>query len=244
MTDYKFDDELNISLVRGIERGYSDYAEVRMKKRDELLVSAAYAWVKGNHIEDQVAREVQNKGLGFKKEKAGYTWEYLSFNDPKKKSLLLIKNADIIKGKKSTPVLDAKTSDNYLVELSKINGDIDFGKITGSEQGSLKLFDFPEYRSIDNINIKDYNLFYILTYSIDPETKILSAIDLWMPEYKSGSQVEMAKVDSLTKYLGNTGADINLGAIEELVNVPEEEFSGTQEEFGYKVVDKEAEEEA
>ena len=63
MTDYKFSEELNVRLVRGIEKGYSDYAEVRREKRDELLVSGAYAWVKGNHIEDQVARELKEIGI-------------------------------------------------------------------------------------------------------------------------------------------------------------------------------------
>lgn len=72
MTIYKFSEELNIRLVKGIEQGYSDYAEVRREKRAELLVSSAYAWVKGNHIEDRVARELQDFGINFKSEKAGY----------------------------------------------------------------------------------------------------------------------------------------------------------------------------
>ena len=33
MTSYKFNEELNIRLVKGIEKGYSDYAEVRVEKK-------------------------------------------------------------------------------------------------------------------------------------------------------------------------------------------------------------------
>lgn len=242
MTVYKFSEELNMRLVKGIEQGYSDYAEVRREKRAELLVSSAYAWVKGNHIEDQVARELQDLGIEFKSEKAGYAWEYLSFNDLDENHLILIKNVNIIKGKSTEPVLDALNPDNYLVKFSKINSRIDFDKLKGAKQGTIAFPDLklPETSTEDVVLEKlrkQYKHFYILTYSIDPETRMLMAIDLWMPEFIKESRVEMVKVDSLTKYIGQTSADINLEAIQELVYVADEEYSGTVTEFGFTALE-------
>lgn len=238
MTSYGFSEELNIQLVKGIEQGYSDYAEVRREKRSELLVSSAYAWVKGNHIEDQVAKEPKEIGIDFKREKAGYAWEYLSFNEPKDNYLILIKNASIIKGKSTKPLLDVPNADNYLVKLSKINSSIDFDEVKGAKQGTLTFFDLQmpsistEDEEIEKLQ-KQYKHFYILTYTIDPDSRMLMDIDLWMPEFISDSRVEMVKIDSLSEYIGQTGADINLEAIHELVHVAEEEFSGTATEFEF-----------
>lgn len=249
MSVYKLGEELNLRLVKGIEQGYSDYAEVRKEKREELLVSGAYAWVKGNHIEHQVAKELQEIGIEFKQEKAGYTWEYLSFKEPKESNLIIIKNANVIKGKSKEPVLDTSNTENYLVRLSKINSYIDFDEVRGTKQGTLQ---FPslemqtvltEAKDIEELQ-KQYKHFYILTYMIDPASRMLMSIDLWMPEYKKDSKVEMVKIDSLTEYLNQTGAHINLEAIQELVNIPEEEFSGTASEFDFNSFEQEKEEDA
>lgn len=249
MTVYKFSEELNMQLVKGIEQGYSDYAEVRREKRSELLVSGAYAWVKGNHIEDQVARELQKIGVHFKQEKAGYTWEYLSFNEPKENHLILIKNARVLKGKLTSPILNASNAENYLVKLSKINASVDFDAVKGNKQGTLLFTDLQmPSKSMEDENIeelkKQYKHFYILTYTIDPASRMLMSIDLWMPEFIKDSKVEMVKIDSLTEYLNQTGADINLEAIQELVHVPEEEDSGTATEFDFTAYEDEKEEDA
>ena len=42
-----------------------------------------------------------------------------------------------------------------------------------------------------------YKHFYILTYTIDPDSRMLKSVDLWMPEYKKDSKVELVKIDSL-----------------------------------------------
>lgn len=248
MTVYKFSEELNIRLVKGIEQGYSDYAEVRKEKRDELLVSSAYAWVKGNHIEDQVARELREIGIDFKTEKAGYAWEYLSFNEPKANNLILIKNARVIKRKSTIPTLDTSNAENYLVGLSKINSTIDFDEVRGAKQGTLRFFDLqvpPISTEDEELEVlkKEYKHFYILTYSIDSDSQMLMAIDLWMPEFIKGSQVEMVKIDSLTEYLNHTGARVNLEAIQELIHTPEEEYSGTVSEFEFNSFEEEQEDE-
>lgn len=135
-------------------------------------------------------------------------------------------------------MLDALNPDNYLVKFSKINSKIDFDKIKGVKQGTLAFHDLqlPKVSTEDEEPEKlreQYKHFYILTYTIDPETRMLMDIDLWMPEFIKESRVEMVKVDSLTKYIGQTGADINLEAIQELVHVSDEEYSGTASEFEF-----------
>lgn len=216
MTDYKFSEDINRSLVRGIENGYSNYAEIRSEKRKSLLVSGAYAWVKGNHIEDQVAKELSELNIEFTIEKAGYSWEYLQFNDTDKKIMFLIKGANIIKDK----MLDTQNSENYLVNLSQINSDVNFGEIHGSEQGTIEFHDLPPtintINNMNNINIdtlkKQYDQFYILTYNIDRESRMLSDVDLWLPDFQGDSKVEMVKVDSLSEYLDNSkGHDTHTG---------------------------------
>lgn len=245
MAGHQFEDDVNRSLVRGIENGYSNYAKERSDKRKSLYVSGAYAWVKGNHIEDQVARELKKLNISYTKEKAGYTWEYLRFNDVDKKTMFLIKGANIIKDRAHQSILDTDNPENYLVELSQINSDIDFSEIHGFEQGTMELFDLPNMM-LDNNKMdalkKEYNKFYILTYNIDIESRMLSRVDLWMPDFQGDCKVEMVKVDSLSEYLGNSGAEINRDAINELSKSPEEEVSGTPTEFDYRAVERQEKE--
>lgn len=55
-----------------------------------MNVSGAYAWTKGNHIDDQVSKIGKEKGLQFAIEKAGYTWEYLRFTVSEKSEEYMI----------------------------------------------------------------------------------------------------------------------------------------------------------
>ena len=225
---YKFSDELNIRLVRGIEKGYSEYAELRSEKRKQLRVSGAYAWVKGNHIEDQVSRELDDYDIQYNIDKAGYTWEYLKFNNTDEKYLFLIKNANIIRGKsRGNPRIDSLNADNYLAELSKINSKVRNEEFQESEQGTLEFLDLEslpqeEKKDIAKLN-EQYERFYILSYSIDRHTRMLLSVDLWMPESQGENKVSMIKIDSLGQYLGNIGSDINITAIHELSMYPAEE---------------------
>ncbi|QOS92059.1 hypothetical protein [Peribacillus sp. JNUCC41] len=242
MENFKFSDELNLKLVRGIEKGYSSYAEERRAKRKEMKISSAYAWVKGNHIDHHVAEELEEIEIDFIKSKAGYTWGYLQFNDSKEKNLFLIKNANVIKNKLGRHSLDTQNSDHYIVKLTHVNTNVDFKYLKKEEQGALEFLDLsPVIKSIDDLEVEElkmkFNKFYILTYSIDDENRMLSDISLWMPEFQGDSKVELYKVDSLNDYLGNSGISVNEEAIKELQDIPEEEFSGNAEQFGYTVID-------
>ncbi|MEJ8303254.1 hypothetical protein [Saccharibacillus sacchari] len=245
--DYVLSAELNKHLVRGIESGYNLYALERSEKRQTMRVSAAYAWVKGNHIDDQVSRELENLGVNYQDDKAGYTWSYLQFSIPESKSLLLIKNATIIKSSSKQPELDVKNPDNYLVELSRINSKVDFEELKPEYQGTMKFNELMQdsLKEVQNqIAVSEFDRFYIVTYAIEPNSRMLSNVSLWMPEFKQGSKVEMVRIDDLSPYLGNTGIEMNMEAIGALANTPDSEFSGEAEEYGYSVAAKKAEENA
>lgn len=83
-------------IFDGIIKGYKDYLDVRKRAKEELMVSTAYAWVKGNHIDNSVYGMCCKSGiLDYKIDMAGYTWEYLQFTleESDKKYLLFIKNS-------------------------------------------------------------------------------------------------------------------------------------------------------
>lgn len=238
MINLRFDGELNLALVKGIQLGYSNYAEERQNKRQSLRISNAFAWVKSNYIDDQVAEQLEHMDIGYTFATAGYTWAYLQFRDQKNKNLILIKNASIVKKKSDIKVLDIKNEDNYLRKISYINSDIDFNEVK-SEGQELLQFDDLELLSKSYVDVhieqlkSEFERFYILTYAIDTDTRMISHIFLWMPELKEDGRVEMVEIDNLTPYLNETNVDINLEAIGELAEHPEAEIAGSPDEYGY-----------
>lgn len=240
MINLRFDADLNLALVKGIQLGYSNYAEERQEKRQSLRISNAFAWVKGNYIDDQVAEQLEQMDIDYTFATAGYTWAYLQFRDQKNKNLILVKNASIVKKKSGIKVLDIKNEDNYLRKISHINSDINFSEVKSEEQELLQ-FDDLELLSTSYVdaNIEqlkaEFERFYILTYAIEAETRMISHIFLWMPELKEDGRVEMVEIDNLTPYLNETNLDINLEAISELAAHPEAEveIAGSPDEYGY-----------
>ncbi|GMG61029.1 hypothetical protein TEHAB4_07760 [Tetragenococcus halophilus] len=60
--------------------------------RNRLKVSAAFAFTRGNFIDDGIAKNVSDL-MEYKKKTAGQSWQYLEFTLNKSKpSLLIIKN--------------------------------------------------------------------------------------------------------------------------------------------------------
>ncbi|MBC2673715.1 hypothetical protein [Listeria booriae] len=47
------------AVVDGILEGYKNYLDERRQKKEELRVSAGYAFTKGNHIDDTIAKKLQ-----------------------------------------------------------------------------------------------------------------------------------------------------------------------------------------
>src|SRR5699024_1794995 len=124
--------DVNQSIVNGILQGYKNYLEERKAKRNEMRISTAYAWVRGNHIDDQTAEECNDLEITFTKAKAGYTWGYLQFNIEKEKRMFIIKNAryfdeeDFSRSKGMHKQKRSTDNETYLKRLSRINSQINF----------------------------------------------------------------------------------------------------------------------
>lgn len=58
--------------------GYERYLEVRVEADKELYISNGYAYTRGNHLEDKIAKESSDK-ISYEHAKAG-SWNYLQFN--------------------------------------------------------------------------------------------------------------------------------------------------------------------
>ncbi|MBO0588215.1 hypothetical protein [Sporosarcina sp. E16_8] len=192
MENYKLADELNQKIIDGLMEGYREYLDIRREKARVMKVSGAYAWVKGNHIDDSIANACESYGVESKLAKAGLTWQYLQFKHLDEKILFIVKNAryfdeeQVDKGKGANgKTRDAKMS--YMNKLMEINLDIDFGSIkTEESNGSvqLELIEDLHLSESDDIAISaiesNFSRFYIVTYEID-ENQLISKVSLLMP---------------------------------------------------------------
>mgnify|MGYP001404336343 CR=1 FL=1 len=216
MEQYAFSKELSERVVRGIIKGYKSYVEERSKKKRELLISSAYAWVIGNHIDHYVAEETKSLGVRFHFSKAGYSWGYIQFLDVRNNSLFLIKNADGIPKKQNQR---PRRPDGYIEMMARrINGNIDFsGSSVVHEQMNL----FPVYEQTElNLEPLDHVLeqmeeieqFYIVTYTINEEKRI-SNISLCLPHPET---YELHVVDDWSEIIDNVGIKISDKALSKL----------------------------
>ncbi|MBV6738701.1 hypothetical protein V7Z92_26790 [Priestia megaterium] len=206
MDGYKFSEELSQHIVDGILKGYKSYLAERKEKKEQMTISSAYAWVKGNHIEDAVTQECKRTGITYRASKAGYTWGYLQFSNLEDKVLFVIKNGSSIGKRLNTLKNKDNVEQNYLTKLSHINSGINFEKKeknkVDEEQMTLQLFEsFLPSNEQMNVEVeemnKEFNRFYIISYAID-EAKMISDINLFLPNPET---LEILKVDNWNKYM-------------------------------------------
>ncbi|PRY80066.1 hypothetical protein [Alkalibacterium olivapovliticus] len=244
MDQFKLGSRIYQAIVDGTQNGYLEYLHERRLKKDEMRVSGAYAWTKGNHIDDQVARAVESLGLNYQMEKAGYTWEYLQFtlNEDAEKHLIIIKNSrrtsDFFDGK-----INSKKRKNYLTPLSDINSaqlkasGISFSEI--NEQIELELGNPAEIQAVMNHTQLsaggEYSRFYIVTYEINEVTKMIDSIKLTMPNSETMTLVE---VDDLTPFIESSRVDItmeDIAPIKSEISTEHTVYSGDDNAFGYSI---------
>ncbi|GIO25502.1 hypothetical protein [Ornithinibacillus bavariensis] len=209
MTDFKLTTELNQRIVDGLMDGYREYLEVRREKSRSMKVSGAYAWVKGNHIDDQVSKACKLFGVESKLAKAGLTWQYLQFQHHENKILFIVKNARYFNKEQVSRGKDAlgKASKNkmsYMEDLMRINSNIDFKSIPTERANrsiQLELLEEGFLNEQDHYDIgkikSEFDRFYIVVYAID-ESQLISNISLFMPNPKDNKAY---LIDDLTKYI-------------------------------------------
>lgn len=84
--------EVRESIVKGIIAGYKDYVNERNEVKKRMVISDAYVYTKSNHIENQVAKHLENF-VKYIKENAGPSWKYLKFifnKDEEKNNIMFI----------------------------------------------------------------------------------------------------------------------------------------------------------
>lgn len=242
MKDFDLSNDLNQSIVDGILKGYKEYLAVRKEAKEKLKVSAAYAWVKGNHIDssvDELCSSTDNVESSI--EKAGYTWEYIQFlmKEKDEKYLIIVKN-----GRGITKTFNGKTSkvnqDNYLYELAGINNPlVSTGKLKSinSDRAVQLELSLPEVFVIDKKVAMEapegYNRFYVVTYEFD-EASMISRIALTLPNQQDMTLVE---VSDLTPFIESSAFNISNEELEVVQNdkIPDSMYAEGNQIFGYGI---------
>ncbi|AIS62058.1 hypothetical protein [Listeria ivanovii] len=251
MDELKLDEAISKVIVDGTLKGYLQYLEERKSKKESMSVSGAYAWTKGNHIDDQVSKIGQNHNVQFKIEKAGYTWEYLQFtvSENAENYMVIVKNSRRVK--KSFDDQKKKVNeDNYLVNFADINTDVLKNSkqnfVAQPEQLELELNDPEEIRAViegKQLNVtQKYARFYIVTYEIDDETKIIKSIQLTMPNRQT---MNLELIEDLSYLIQASEYEATIEDVEPIMNEKVSDqtiFSGDSNAFGYSIPEEEKEE--
>lgn len=246
----KLDGAINAAIVDGTLKGYLQYLDERRSKKESMHVSGAYAWTKGNHIDDQVSKIGQQHNIQFEIKKAGYTWEYLQFtvHDKNESYMLIVKNSKVTKGFKDQK--KKSHADNYLIKLADINTNIlkDDNKnyIQRPEQIQLEL-SIPEEitavlegKQLDTA--QQYSRFYIVTYEIDDETKFIKSIKLTMPNSQT---MNLELIEDLSYLIRRSDYEITSEDVEPIIDEKISDqtiFSADSNAFGYSIPQEKLEE--
>lgn len=252
MNQYKLSNEINQLIVDGFLLGYKNYSKERENKRASMEVSGAYAWTKGNHIDDQIAKVAKKSGMNFSIEKAGYSWEYLQFESEinNEKFLFILKNSKTIE-----KTFDGKESvskkESYLRSYASINKelfkDIELEAMKNQPQQISLELSLSELLAeqvelfVPTELTKGYSRFYIVTYEIDAESKLPATIKLTLPNSDS---LKLMEVEDLSMLIGESTVEITAEDVSAIKNDRESEeviFSGSADLYEYFIPSKESE---
>lgn len=245
MSKFGFSSKVNQSLVDGILNGYKDYLAVRRRADEELKVSAAYAWTKGNHIDSQIDKLCSGlEDIETSIEKAGYTWEYIQIQLSREleKYLLIVKNSRAVK-KKFDGTPGKLNPDNYLFDYAGINNPlISSGALKAvQQQKAIQLeLSLPEIEAIQKkVSLSapsGYHRFYIVTYEIDSQSKMISEIKVMMPNQQ---EMQLVEVDDLTGLIETSSVLITEEELEVVQSdkIPAGTYFSETDLFGYSIAD-------
>lgn len=217
-----------------------------------MNISGAYAWVKGNHIDNQVSIIGQQQKIKFKIEKAGYSWEYLQFtvSENDEEYMFIVKNSKQVEKSIDEQKQRGKT-DNYLTSLADINRNIfkntEKRRVQQNVQIKLELDSQEEVNAImegTQLQVhQPYARFYIVTYEIDDATKFITSIKLTMPNRQT---MNLELIEDLTHLIEKSIHQITADDVEPIRNEKGSDssvFSGDTNSFGYSVPEADSGEE-
>lgn len=219
-----FDSELTSLIVTGMVAGYKDYSLERRSKNQSMIISDGFAYTKSHYIQDQVAKHT-NRILRYKKRTAGPSWKYLEFYHPIDSYIFLCLDEryfdenNIVNGKDINGLSNEKTK-KYLVPLVEINREADIPadmpKIKGQKvQLSMDLN--YEDEANDLSNQESGELFYIVTYNIDTNTRMLDSIKIWLPIPESRTAILIEDLTETLKEVQSDHPDYEITENERLV---------------------------
>lgn len=214
---FKFTNDHYTMIVDAIVEGYREYVEHRVERNNNMIISSAFAWTKGNFIESEIAENCKDIGFSFRKSKAGPTWQYLQFIDEQNKNLFLIKNAayfdsaSFTNAKIPIPGKNQGHARTYLQELAKINQHIEFPSVNKqiesqlSETNQKPLLFLSEHAVMEQLELfkSEYKSFHILTYQLNT-TQEIAAVMHYLPNPADNIAY---KVEDLTDFI--SGAELS-----------------------------------
>lgn len=239
-------------LVKGIISGYKDYIQVRKHAFENLVISEAYAYVKSNHIEHQVARHME-LFVDYKKQNAGPSWKFLNFKfkqDIEHGLSFIIKNYNYFDEDRvtigKTPI-DTKSGKEkeYLKRLIEINMNYDFDnvneKLNRPYQLTMEHYLHDSHKG--NANEKS-GAFNIITYEIDTYSKLLKSIKVWLPNPKTNKAIMLKDLtptlNILTRHDESYSIDEN--EVKVLKQVDDEDIlTEDPSTFGFEILPEEIE---
>lgn len=198
-------------VVDGLLNGYKEYLDIRREMKDKLKVSAAFAFTRGNFIDDGIA-EKTSAFMDHQLKKAGESWQYLEFTfEGNKPSLFIIKNEYRLKQTFSKD--KQKKTSQYLSNYAKINQKT----LDLVRKGQIKVpnvsiqLDLPlEEPSVSEKELMRYENFYIIVYRTNA-AKVIESVLLVLPDDETR---ELHMVQDLSPYLQTSS-----------INIEDEEYS-------------------
>lgn len=244
----KLGSEINKHFVKGLMKGYERYLEVRVEADEELKISNGYAYTRGNHLEDKIAKEISDK-VTYEPAKAG-SWNYLQFNvgNNDEKYLVIVRRSERIE--ETRKELKLKNSEdreeNWLYGLARNNDHLNLSQLIKEDSNEeIKLFasNFEDEKAISGQmelnfnNVQEFDRFYVLTYEINDSTYMIDDASLLMMDSQTLGLVE---VESLRDLVVEYRTIINNDLLTNVKRVFDKEVfsAGTQE---YKVYPSEEE---
>ncbi|MCT4404085.1 hypothetical protein EFT43_03965 [Leuconostoc falkenbergense] len=239
--DYQISEAIGKILVQGILKGYKDYAQERLAKQNEMVVSSGYLWTRSNHIDDGIAKEIQSENyeqkIGFQIGRAGYIWDYVQFlHNNGEKSMIVVKPGQFRPEKFGDATDKKHLTQKSMRQLMSINAkhfQDDEQEYSSHDLQQLQLFDdsvpakvLPSESEKNKILSKKTNnvdRFYILTYTLGSDS-LINSIKLVMPNPKNNTVV---MIQDLTDLIGDANlinddeAQVLKNELAEQVSAPE-----------------------
>ena len=236
-------------LVKRIIKGYKDYIQVRKNANETLKISDAYCYVKGNHIENQIAIHLEHL-FEHSKKKAGFSWKFLEFmkidDSDNHVFSFVVKNERYFNENRVSygrnPFQEETNEKKYLKELINKNKDVNTERVRSNFKKSYQL-DANELLFNERKEERKAN-FYIITYNIELTSEKSSSIKIWLPIPETNTAELIEDLTSImNKVIEIKGYNISEEEIEFLKFIQDEPIKAEKSESVFTVIldDKEKE---